>query len=138
MLSIGLFASSLTSSSTVAFVLGALFCAIPVLIGVYLRGYVFLERFGVDWHLRDFTIGLLSFSSILYFVSLTIFMLYLNLIVITRRHWSRGRQVGLAGQFRGPGVGPFGGLGFPEFHCRPFVGGHEYASGFDQGAFVLR
>lgn len=99
LLSVGMFASSLTSSATVAFVLGACFCAIPVMIGMYFRGNVFVEQFGVQWHLRDFTIGLLSFPSILYFVSLTILMLYLNLIAITHRHWSRGQQFPMLGQF---------------------------------------
>ncbi|MFN9880060.1 MAG: ABC transporter permease, partial [Planctomycetota bacterium] len=40
LLSIGMFASSLTESTTVAFVLGALLCAIPVLVGSYFQGTV--------------------------------------------------------------------------------------------------
>jgi ABC-2 type transport system permease protein len=99
LVSIGLFASSLTSSATVAFVLGNLLCAIPVLIGTYFKGNIGLERFGVDWNLGDFTIGLIPLSSVVYFVTLTVFMLYLNLIVISHRHWSKGQQTSLGTQF---------------------------------------
>ncbi len=99
LLSIGMFASSLTGSATVAFVLGALFCSVPVLIGQYARGVVGLERLGFDWNLRDFTIGLIPLSSVMYFLALTVFMLYLNLIVISRRHWSRGQHLSLGPQY---------------------------------------
>ena len=88
---IGMFASSLTGSATVAFVMGGVLCAIPVVIGAYFRGNVWLERFGIDWNLQDFTLGLLPLANILYFVSIILFMLYLNLVVISKRHWSRGQ-----------------------------------------------
>ena len=99
LLAVGMFASSLTNSATVAFVLGAMLCAIPVLIGYYFRGYVGIERFGFDWNLRDFTLGLIPLGNIVYFVGLTVFMLYLNLIVISKRHWNRGEQVSIGGQY---------------------------------------
>ncbi len=99
MLAIGMFASSLTDSTTVAFVLGALFCAIPVLIGVYFRGSVGLERLGVEWNLQDFLAGVISVPSLFYFASLTALMLYLNLVVIGRRHWSRGREAMQSGHY---------------------------------------
>lgn len=94
LLSVGMFASSLTSNSTVAFVLGSLFCAIPVLLfGPYFRGYINLEMLGIDWNIKDFSLGLVPLANVLYFVSIAILMLYLNLVVISRRHWSRGQQV---------------------------------------------
>ncbi|MGY8749123.1 MAG: DUF7088 domain-containing protein [Pirellulales bacterium] len=99
LLAVGMFASSLTGSATVAFVLGSLFCAVPVLVGYYFNGWVGIERFGFSWNLRDFTLGLIPLSNIVYFISLTVLMLYLNLIVISKRHWSRGQQVSLAGQY---------------------------------------
>lgn len=99
LLSVGMFASSLTGSATVAFVLGSLFCAVPVLVGYYFSGWVGVERFGFSWNLRDFTLGLVPLGNVVYFTSLTLFMLYLNLIVISRRHWSRGQQYSLAGQY---------------------------------------
>lgn len=131
LLSIGMFASSLTESTTVAFVLGALLCAIPVLVGSYFQGTVDLaswfgrssgdlgaaapdgivadaatkaysfrpEVLSLQWNLHDFTTGLIPLANVLYFVSVIVFMLYLNLVVISRRHWSRGQQVSLAGQY---------------------------------------
>lgn len=99
LLAVGMFASSLTQSATIAFVLGALLCAIPVLIGQYFRGVIGLERLGFEWNLRDFTIGLIPLVSVLYFLGLALFMLYLNLIVISRRHWSRGQHYTKAPHF---------------------------------------
>ena len=99
LLSVGMFASSLTGSSSVAFVLGALLCAVPVLIGTYFRGFPGIERLGFDWNLRDFTLGLIPFSNVIYFLSLTLVMLYLNLVVVGERHWRRGEQSTLATQF---------------------------------------
>lgn len=99
LLAVGMFASSLTRSNTVAFILAALFCAVPVLAGSYFRGIFWVEQLGFDWHLRDFNMGLISLSGVLYFVSLTILFLYLNLIVITHRHWSKGRQTGMTAQY---------------------------------------
>ncbi|MFK7768224.1 MAG: Gldg family protein [Mariniblastus sp.] len=99
LLAVGMFASSLTESATIAFVFGAILCAIPVLIGQYFRGFVGIERFGFDWNLRDFTLGLIPLANVVYFLSLTVFMLYLNLIVISKRHWNRGQQFSIGGQF---------------------------------------
>ena len=99
LLAIGMFASSLTGSATVAFVLGAILCAVPVLIGYYFSGFVGLERLGFSWNLRDFTLGLIPLGNVVYFLALTVLMLYLNLIVISKRHWSRGEQVSLGGQY---------------------------------------
>jgi len=97
LLSAGMFASVLTGSTTVAFVFGTLICAVPVFIGWAAPQNPFLQALGLDWHLRDFTIGLISLSSVLYFVSIIVFMLYLNMVFITRRHWSRDetQQMGL-------------------------------------------
>lgn len=99
LLSIGMFASSLTSSATVAFVVGAILCSVPVLLGHYFRGFVGIERLGFDWNLRDFTLGLIPLSNVIYFLSLTGFMLYLNKIVISKRHWVSGQQFSLGAQY---------------------------------------
>jgi len=99
LVSIGMFASSLTSSTTVAFVLGAILCSVPVMIGYMLQDNRTLETYGVAGQLRDFTLGLVSLPGVVYFTSITIFMLYLNHVVISRRHWSRGRQVTLSSHF---------------------------------------
>lgn len=97
--SIGMFASSLTNSTTVAFVVGAILCAIPVMIGYLMEGNRIFESYGVAGQLRDFTLGLISLPGVVYFLSITGFMLYLNHVVISRRHWSRGRQVTLSSHF---------------------------------------
>ena len=109
LLSAGMLGSVLTSSATVAYVLGALFCAIPVFFDkvappvVNVIGFVdrlfpsFTETMSrlslglsVSEQMRDFSLGMISLSSLLYFVSLTVLMLYLNLVFISRRHWSGG------------------------------------------------
>ncbi len=92
LLACGMFASVLTGSVTVAFVLGVVFCAIPVFIdqlpfpGDALRGLSVRER------LAEFSLGLISLKGVLYFLSLTAFMLYLNAVMIARRHWAGGQQ----------------------------------------------
>ena len=98
LIAVGMFASSLTGSTTVAFILGALFCSIPVL-GSYLGDRLGLEQYSIGWHLKDFTIGQVSLSSITYFVGLAVVMLYLNMVVISKRHWNRGDQGNIGWQF---------------------------------------
>ena len=133
LLSIGMFASSLTSSATVAFVLGGLFCSVPVLIGEYFRGLdwaptlfgafsepiirIPMEKFGIEGNLRDFTLGLIPLINVLYFVAVTVFMLYLNLIVISKRHWSRGQQFSMGGHFLTRAVSLALGLAAAIFLC---------------------
>lgn len=93
----GLVGSILTNSPTVAFVLGAILCAIPAvtdrvpLINEYLPSLTrVLERFCVTEQFRDFTMGMIPLSGVLYFASIGIFALYINLVLISRRHWSGG------------------------------------------------
>jgi ABC-2 type transport system permease protein len=111
LLSAGMLGSVLTSSATVAYVLGALFCAIPVFFDKVappvINVFGFVDRLfpgfsettsrlslglSVSEQMRDFSLGMISLSSLLYFVSLTVLMLYLNLVFISRRHWSGGPQ----------------------------------------------
>ena len=79
MLAIGMVASFLTENLTVAFVLGVAFNAPLALLS------------DADWGLSasflDFSRGIISISSIAFFVSLSIAMLYLCSILIGRRHW---------------------------------------------------
>ncbi|MEZ5944168.1 MAG: Gldg family protein [Planctomycetaceae bacterium] len=123
LLSAGMFASSLTSNTTVAFVLGTVICAVPVFIeevpGVF-RGLLpdfFLSRmpefdawlvdlgqqgelFSVGGRLSDFTRGNIAMGSLFYFVGLTAFFLYLNSVMIARRHWAGGEDsVSLSSQY---------------------------------------
>ena len=104
MLAIGMVASFLTSNLTVAFVLGVAFNA-PLALS---NGFAiiassilgFLDVLGIDaefistegWGLSDnfldFSRGIISLSSIVFFVSLAIAAIYLCSILIGRRHWA--------------------------------------------------
>ena len=158
LLSAGMLASSLTSSTTVAFVLGVVFCALPVftrqigavvdarngLLAAVKRGIAkpaetadggssaaagseeaaeaavasvmessaetapesasvsfeaLLEGYSLPEQLSDFTIGVIPLSGIVYFAAFTIFMLYLNHVVISHRHWSGRRKAGMEAHF---------------------------------------
>jgi ABC-2 type transport system permease protein len=98
LLSAGMFGSVLTNSTTVAFVLGALICAVPVFIGNIAPNEL-LRSLSVREQLHDFQLGLIPIGGVLYFVSLTVLMLYLNLVMIRRRHWSTGQQTSMGAQY---------------------------------------
>ncbi|MCH7754994.1 Gldg family protein [candidate division KSB1 bacterium] len=92
LIAVGMLASLLTANATIAFVLGAVFCAffvyidaITSLISTTLGDW--LEPLGVYRHFGDFARGIVSFSGILYFISIAALMLYLNVLLIGRRHW---------------------------------------------------
>ncbi len=92
LISVGMLASLLTSHVTVAFILGALFCAVFVLIGPIAGGISedlrnLLSPLGLFNAFDDFARGVVSFSGLVHFVSVAGLMLYLNVILIGRRHW---------------------------------------------------
>ncbi len=96
MLSIGMVASFLTSNLTVGFVLGVVFNA-PLVFFAYadaipVLGFLSnaISRFSISEQFADFGRGVVSLSSIFYFVMLTAVMLYLAMILIGRRHWRGG------------------------------------------------
>ena len=103
MIAIGLVASLLSTNVTVGFILGALFCAVPVFI--WMVGLAFgprvrrvIEDLSIPSQFHDFGTGVIPASGLLYFVTLAGAMLYLNMILIGRRHWAGGeRSKGLAG-----------------------------------------
>ncbi len=100
LLAAGMFASVLTSSATVAFVLGAVICSIPVYFIEQIAGpETVAGRLSVATQLRDFSIGLVPLSGVVYFISLALFMLYLNMVFISRRHWSGGKMAGMGAHF---------------------------------------
>ena len=129
LLAAGLFASSLTNSTTVAFVLGTVICAIPIFLGEFNKGFDFLMHYswienlfaegswlsttlqkftpGEDFllklslieHFKDFRMGVMTLPALAYFVSLIVLFLYLNLIVITKRHWSSRQGLGMGTQY---------------------------------------
>ncbi|RMD88013.1 MAG: ABC transporter [Calditrichaeota bacterium] len=92
LITVGMFASLLTSNITIAFILGAIFCSLFVFIdwfgSVISSGFGdLLAPLGVRGHFGDFARGVVSLSGLLYFISLAGVMLYLNVILIGRRHW---------------------------------------------------
>ena len=90
LLSVAMVASLLTSSLPVAFILGAIMCAVLIFVGM--AGAIlpgkgdWLEGLGVENGFADFTAGILSLQAILYFVSVAVVFLYFNLVLIGRRH----------------------------------------------------
>lgn len=92
LIAVGMCASLLTRNNTVGFVLGAALCSFFVF--VTSRQWVvnrpiqeFLAPLGVVDSFYDFAKGVVSFSGLLYFVSLAGIMLYLNVVILGRRHW---------------------------------------------------
>ena len=97
MLAIGMVASFLTGNLTVAFILGVAFNA-PL---VFLNAVDSVVR-GSDWaatakgwsigeQMTDFGRGVISLSSIVYFLMIAVVMLYVCMVLIGRRHWLGGR-----------------------------------------------
>jgi len=97
MLSIGMVASFLTNNLTVGFVLGVLL-NVPlvmagyadVVFGPWLGGI--LARWSIAQQFADFQAGVVSFSSVVFFLMIAAVMFYLSLVLIGRRHWSGGRD----------------------------------------------
>ncbi|MFQ5636530.1 MAG: Gldg family protein [bacterium] len=92
LIAIGMLASLLTANVTIAFITGAIFCSFFIFID-FAAGALseslknFLEPLGIASHFTDFGRGIVSFTSLLYFSSLAAVMIYLNVLLISRRHW---------------------------------------------------
>jgi len=97
MLAVGMVASFLTDNLTVAYILGAVFNLPFVFVGhadVVLTQSIarILKFWSYDEHLREFTRGVVSLSAIIYFLTVVVAMVYLSMILISRRHWIIGIQ----------------------------------------------
>ncbi len=90
LLAAGMLASVLTSSAAVAYAVGALICAIPVFVDQLWPNSRFFQGLSIGEQLRDFTLGMIPIAGLFYFISLAVLFLYLNLVFISRRHWSGG------------------------------------------------
>ncbi|MEQ8635673.1 Gldg family protein [Gimesia maris] len=99
LLAAGMFASALTSSTTVAFVLGTVICAIPIFIGQIAPSSELIQSLSLVEQFQDFSTGVIPLGAVLYFISLAVMMLYLNRILITRRHWSAQQQNSMGLQY---------------------------------------
>ncbi len=92
LLATGMLASLLTSNATIAFVLGALFCSFFVYVDssqlvVSDTLQSFLAPLGVARHFGRFARGVISLGDVIYFLSVAGVMLYLNVMLLGRRHW---------------------------------------------------
>ncbi len=96
MLAIGMVASFLTGNLTVGFILGALFNA-PLAFATFAGSLLpagwlarTLSAAGIATPFDDFGRGVISFSSVLYFVLVAVVALYVCMVLIGRRHWTGG------------------------------------------------
>ena len=105
LLTAGMLASALTNSATVAVVFGVVFSCIPVLL-YYVTDVVewasaiagggsefyglrtALAALSLQQQLQDFGMGVIPFAGIFWFSSFAAVMLYLNLVVISKRRWA--------------------------------------------------
>ena len=97
LLALGMVGSLLTDNITVAFILGALLCAVPVFIdhaGAVLTGGAerLVAGFSFNQQFQDLAAGVVSLSSVAYFLAFAAAMVYLNVALLGRRHWPSGRQ----------------------------------------------
>ncbi len=98
MIALGMVASFLTRNLTVGFILGAALNAPLAFFSnadVILSDSTWISRL-FDWSLlqrfEPFGRGLISLSSIFYFLGIVVIGVYLSLILIGRRHWLGGRD----------------------------------------------
>lgn len=89
---VGMLASLLTAHATVAFILAALFCSVPVTIDAVIGLFDdALGRraaaLGLAPNFAEFARGVGSAAAVGYFVCLGVLFLYLNVLLVGRRHW---------------------------------------------------
>jgi ABC-2 type transport system permease protein len=95
LLTAGMLASALTDNLTVAFILGAVFCSVPVFLdyaGSMVSGAPqrLAERLSVAAQFRDLSTGVITLAPLVYFVSFAAATLYLNVIILGHRRWRTG------------------------------------------------
>jgi ABC-2 type transport system permease protein len=92
---IGLFASSVTNNQIIAFLLAALLCffvhwgfdfvsRLPIFIG---NGDDIVQMFGVDYHYRSISRGIIDSSDVVYYGSVIALFLLLTRFVLEKRKW---------------------------------------------------
>ncbi len=92
MLGIGMVASFLTGNLTVGFILGALFNA-PLVFAASAPSWLpLLQRLSISEQFTDFSRGVISMSSVGYFLAIVALMLYLSVVLLGRRHWRGGPE----------------------------------------------
>jgi ABC-2 type transport system permease protein len=94
LLPLGLLASQLTENLTVSFILGAIFCAVPVFLrhsGAVMQGGAarLFESLSVPDRFADLSAGVLTGQALVYFLALGAAVLSLCVAAAGRRRWSR-------------------------------------------------
>jgi ABC-2 type transport system permease protein len=95
MLAIGMVASFLTSNLTVSFILGVLFNALPVM--TYYADVLVpasatarqISQWSFAAQFDDLGRGVISLSSVAFFVLIIVLGIYLSMVLIGKRHWLR-------------------------------------------------
>ena len=93
LIAVGMLASLLTRNATIGFIAGVLFCGALIVtasavgtfspaLGRLLQGLV------VEAHFQDFAKGIISLTAVIYFEAVALFFLYLNVLLLSRRHWA--------------------------------------------------
>jgi len=97
MLAIGMVASFLTSNLTVGFILGLLFTA-PLAVAAQAGGVMGpgaaarVKAWSLAENFSDFGRGVVSLSSVAYFLGIVAVCLYIAMVLIGRRHWTGRRD----------------------------------------------
>ncbi len=98
MIAIGMVASFLTGNLTVGFILGALFNAplafasLADSVSPSARFAEYIASWGIARPFDDFGRGVISISSVIYFVFVAAVALYICMVLIGRRHWTGGKD----------------------------------------------
>jgi ABC-2 type transport system permease protein len=95
LLTLGMLASALTDNLTVAFILGAVFCSVPVFLnyaGSIVTGAPqrLAEKLSVVEQFRDLSTGVITLAPLVYFASFAAATLYLNVVILGHRRWRTG------------------------------------------------
>ncbi|PHS02939.1 MAG: ABC transporter permease [Blastopirellula sp.] len=98
MISLGMVASFLTNNLTLGFIMGIIINA-PFVLLEYSNAIVigssttqFLTQASIGMQFADFGRGVISVSSLVYFLMLTAVGIYLSMVLIGRRHWLGGKD----------------------------------------------
>ena len=92
LISVGMLASLLTRNGTIAFIVGAMFCAALIVTTSVVGAFSQVFERSVGWlavgtHFQDFAKGIISLTAVVYFSAVAALFLYLNVLVLSRRHW---------------------------------------------------
>lgn len=96
----GMIGSQMSDNLTVAFILGAILCGFVVKFEAFLDALLpgvarSWRGFGPVSLFQETSRGILSLSALLLFLGLIGVFLYINLLLLSRRHWRSGNQEGV-------------------------------------------